>query len=900
MLTSSPYLSDLAARLPDTVAALEQQGPDAVCDAALGALAALPPDLPRAALAAALREAKAKIALATALADLEGAWDLGQVTQALSDLAEGALRAATAHLLLAAHRRGELGLPHPAAPARGSGFVVLAMGKLGGRELNYSSDIDLILLYDPAAHPGREAELGPVFARLARDLVALMAERSAGGYVFRVDLRLRPDPGATPPAVALPGALAYYESLAQTWERAALIKARPVAGDLALGRRFLDAVRPMIWRRYLDFAAMADIRAMKRRIDRHRGFTLGVGDLPGHDLKLGQGGIREIEFCAQALQLVWGGRDPALRVAPTLAALAALEAAGHLPAAEVAALGEAYRFLRRAEHRLQMVEDRQTHRLPETEAGLDRFAGFFGFADPAAFRAETLRHLGAVQTIFSGLFREEAGAAPADALPAWAGPGEAPWEGWLAGRARAFRSERGRALLRDLLPSLLDSVARQPDPPAALRRLGELFERLPAGVTFLSTLRHNPALIERLGDVLGAAPWLADHLATVPSALDGLVAPLAGDPGVGRLLRAQMRDARGFDDALAIASRFVRGEAFAIAVGELAGTLDVDAAGAARTALADAVIVSLLPRVMREHEGRYGTVEGGGMAVVALGKAGSGEMMAGSDLDLMLIYDHAEDGESSGPRRLPASQYYARAAQALVGALTVPTRDGPLFEVDMRLRPSGRAGPVAVSLASFRRYHAADAWVWERLALTRARVVAGPGWLRRRAAAAIMEALGQGDPARVRPETVAMRARIARDLPARGPWDVKLRAGGLIEVEFVVQALQLLHARDPALLSPCTRVAAARLAASGALAAADAGTLIEADRTWRAVQGMLRIMFGREIPARLGAPALEKLSAAAGLGGAAASEAGLLEALDLLAARVRGIFVRQLGEVPAL
>ncbi len=1021
----SPYLADLAQREPDTLAAILSHGPDAVCDLALGTLTDVPPTLGRAQTAALLRAAKRRVALATAVADISGAWSLAQVTGALSDLAEGALRVATSHLLRATHDRGELRLRHPATPSRASGFTVLAMGKLGARELNFSSDVDLILVFDPEPHAYNADALSATFARLARDLVGLMQARDAGGYVFRTDLRLRPDPGSTPLAVSLPTALAYYEGAAHSWERAAMIKARPVAGDLALGRRFLDAIRPFVWRRHLDFAAIADIRAMKRRMDEARPSPPAGGTpakrLLGRDLKLGQGGIREVEFCAQTLQLVWGGRNPALRCAATCDALAALAAAGHLPAETAATLAGAYALLRRTEHRLQMVHDRQTHSMPDTTAGLAAFAAFMagcsarggslvagpgdlpepaaGLASPPDTRREapesepervaglTRRRGGAcatvsasvgaqrqvmqgrlktapgeaagstpdrvahggtegaqpgaaaamsertpageaskvpagaseaasgcvassraedadgglqqtgtdslpdlavwephgfavvlasrmdqVHAIFAGVLAQPA-AVPDEAEPGPAMPGAsepvasepavpatpaaaactagaaAPvWQSWLAGRPRALRTERARDLLTELLPALTAVMQRQPNPPAAWARLDEFVYRLPAGVQIFSLLRHNPALLDRLGDVLGAAPSLADHLASVPAALEGLMAPQDVDPAPGRALAAQLHDARAPDEALAIASRFVRGEEFRLAAAELDGRIDQDQAGKARTALAEAAIRQILPLVLRDHVRRYGRLAGSGMVVVALGKAGSREMMAGSDLDLMLVYDHPDDvQESSGPVRQAPSQYFARAAQALVAALTVPTRDGKLYEVDMRLRPSGGKGPVAVSLAAFERYHRESAWTWERLALTRARVVAGPARLRARVAGAIATALAQGDPASVLPDTLAMRRRLLAEAPHPGAWDVKHRRGGLMEVEFIAQALQLRGAGAGA-HSPVTRVALARLAQAGLLAQDDARKLIRADAMWRAIQGLLRITLGRAVP----------------------------------------------------
>ncbi len=927
---NAPYLADLALRESAALIDICRAGPETVVAHALAALAAVPPAAPRPRVAAALRAAKRRVALAVAVADIAGAWRLERITAALSDLAEAALTLAVAHLLRAAHGAGEITLPDPAAPARDSGLIVLGMGKLGGRELNYSSDIDLVLLHDPEAGLLAPDAAGAFFARLARGLVGLMEARDADGYVFRTDLRLRPDPAATAPCIALPAALAYYESMAQNWERAALLKARPVAGDLAAGTAFLAAIRPFVWRRHLDFAAVADIHAMKRRIDAERGGGGGPATDPsariaGHNVKLGSGGIREIEFLAQTLQLVWGGRDPSLRSVATLEALRALVRAGHLGRRAAGELAAAYRFLRRVEHRLQMVADRQTHSLPDNRAALERFALFFGAPPAAAFAAVLLRHLERVRHNYRALFElvppppgapppaldfsgtEEIPAATAATLaglgytdPAAAG---AVVRGWQAGRLRALRSERARELLGSLLPALLAAFARQREPDAALARFDGFLSRLPAGVQLLSLFQRNPALLERIAAVLGAAPSLSEHLARTPAALEGLLAPEA-DADYARLLRVRLADAGALEDAIAIIRRTVREEDFSLSVATLEGRLDADAAGARRADLADAAIDALLGRVLADFAARYGRVPGGGLAVVLLGKAGGREMMAGSDLDLLLIYDHSpQASESRGGRALPASQWFVRAVHAFIAALTAPDASGPMYAVDMRLRPSGNKGPVAVSLASFMQYHAAPgsgAWTWERMALTRARVVAGPAALRARVAAAIRHALAAGGPAAaIRADAAAMRARLARDLPPRGEWDTKHRAGGGIEVEFVAQTLQLVHARDhPGLPHPTTRIALERLGAAGLLAGDAASVLTGADRAWRTVQGMLRLTEGRAPGSRLSpasAEALLRATRAAGI--AAVDVAGLRATLDALARDVRALFVRHVGEI---
>jgi glutamate-ammonia-ligase adenylyltransferase len=926
---NSPFLADLAVREAGSLRALIAAGPDAAVAGAMAELGAFAPSARRDRVAAAMRRAKRVVALATAIADIGGIWSFERVTAVLSDLAEATLSLATAHLLRAAYDVGELRLPHPEDPARGAGFTVLGMGKLGARELNYSSDVDLVLLYDPAAPLYTEAReghaMGGFTSRIARGLVSLMEARDADGYVFRTDLRLRPDPAVTPPAIALPAAITYYESMGQNWERAAMIKARPVAGDLALGAMFLEAIRPFVWRRGLDFAAVADIHAMKRRIDQYKGGALAEDGDPlarigGHNVKLGEGGIREIEFLAQTLQLVWGGRDPALRVPTTLGALRMLVRAGHVPREAARQLGAAYRFLRRVEHRLQMIGDRQVHELPRRREELARFTIFMGYADPADFAVDLLDHLRQVRARYAEVFElvpellaptetgleldfSGVGAAPAETGATlrslgFNGPERivAAVRGWQAGRVRALRSSRARELLGQLLPRVLAALARQPQPDAVFNRFDAFLARQPAGVQLLSLFQRNPALLDRIAAVLGAAPSLADHLARHPAALDGLLSP-DENPDPARLLRGRLRDARLLEDVIEITRRTVREEDFTISVATMEGRLEADEAGLRRTAIADAALGVLLPPVLADFSARFGRVRGGAMAVVALGKAGGREMMAGSDLDLMLIYDHpAQVTESRGARRLPASQWFVRASHAFIAALTAPGVDGPLYQVDMRLRPSGNKGPVAVSLGSFRRYHAEAAWTWERMALTRARVVAGPPALRATVEAAIAEALAQaGDPDRIRTDAAAMRARMLRDLPPEGPWDVKLRPGGQVEVEFIAQVLQLINARKaPELCSPTTRLALVRLAEAGRLASEDATLLIRADHVWRTVQGMLRITVGRGASETLPDATARALLRAVG---EPVDLPALRATLDELARQVRAAFARYIGEI---
>ena len=642
--------------------------------------------------------------------------------------------------------------------------------------------------------------MGGFTSRIARGLVSLMEARDADGYVFRTDLRLRPDPAVTPPAVALPAAITYYESMGQNWERAAMIKARPVAGDLALGAAFLEAIRPFVWRRGLDFAAVADIHAMKRRIDQHKGGALADGARPvgAHRRPQREAGRRRHPRDRVP------GADPAAGLGRPRSGAARPDHAGRaarcwrapatcraMPRANWRA---AYRFLRRVEHRLQMIADRQVHELPQRPAELARFATFMGYADAAAFAAELLRHLRQVRARYAEVF---------ELVPELLAPGRARRWSWISA-ASTPRPKPPSAALR--------SAWASPTPSASSRRCAAgrrgtcgrcarrarancwrsccraCWPRSPASrsPTRCSTGSTRswrasrpacsccrcssaiPGLLDRIAAVLGAAPSLANHLASHPAALDGLLSP-EENPDPARLLRGRLRDARLLEDVIEITRRTVREEDFSISVATMEGRIDADEAGLRRTAIADAALGALLPPVLADFAARFGRVRGGSMAVVAMGKAGGREMMAGSDLDLMLIYDHpAEVSESRGARRMPVSQWFVRAAHAYVAAVTAPGVDGPLYEVDMRLRPSGNKGPVAVSLGSFRRYHAEAAWTWERMALTRARVVAGPPALRARIEAAIAEALAHAGDAGPHPRRCRVDARAHAARPAAG------------------------------------------------------------------------------------------------------------------------------------
>lgn len=866
---NSPFLANALVREPALLADLAQRGPDeAWLDLLTVTSATLSAENDGSVIAGGLRRAKRQAALLIALADLAQAWDLERVTGALSEFADRAVDLALGHLLRQAEQTGDLALAHPEDPGRDSGVIIIGMGKLGARELNYSSDIDLIVLYDEEklAYRG-SSSLGGFMVRLARNLVKLLEERTAEGYVFRTDLRLRPDPGSTPLAIALAAAETYYEAFGQNWERAAMIKARAVAGDRQAGEGFLKTLRPFVWRRNLDFAAIQDIHSIKRQINAHRGGARIA--VEGHNIKLGRGGIREIEFFAQTQQLIWGGRLPALRRSGTCAALDALADAGQVSPEAKRELQDSYRFLRTLEHRLQMIEDAQTQTLPAEPEKLNELAVFLGGDDPDAFRETLLGHLGRVEGHYARLFEDAPDLGSSDGSLIFTGIENDPEtlatltrmgftnaeavcstiRGWHHGRIRATRSTRARELLTELTPALLAALARTDNPDAAFVKLDDFLARLPAGVQLFSLFANNPSLLDLLVEIMGNAPRLAEQLARHTALLDSVLSQSFFEPPPPAAQWAEELDAllaheTGFEESLDRLRRWTNDQKFRVGVLTLKGRLDAPASAGAFTALADVALARLVPQVEAEQVRAHGGFPGSELAVLALGKMGGGEMTATSDLDLILVYETPPEAEQSdGLRPLAPSTYYGRLTQRLMNALTALTPEGCLYEVDMRLRPSGRAGPLAVSLESFARYHAESAWTWEYQALTRARVITPPSPLRDKVEAAIKAALGRArDPQALLRDVADMRKRMAKEHPGRSFWDIKHRRGGLVDLEFIAQYLMLREAHaDPLVLSANTGGALANLARAGRLEAAAAGDLLAAFRLWSAVQAMLRV-----------------------------------------------------------
>ncbi|MHC0053162.1 bifunctional [glutamine synthetase] adenylyltransferase/[glutamine synthetase]-adenylyl-L-tyrosine phosphorylase [Actibacterium sp. D379-3] len=843
----SPYLAGLMVREADWLAAALSGTPEAAFAGLLSDVRGL--DLDQ--LKPGLRRAKRRAAVLIALADLAGVWPLETVTGALTDLADLCIDTTLTRLISAEIARGKLPGMGTDDIATAGGMVVLAMGKQGAHELNYSSDIDLICLFDQDRFdPADFHDARAGFIRVTRKLTAVLSDLTGDGYVFRTDLRLRPDPSVTPVCLAMEAAERYYESLGRTWERAAHIKARPCAGDLAAGQAYLDRLRPFIWRRHLDFAAIQDAHDMRMAIREHKGLH-GALCLEGHDMKLGQGGIREIEFFTQTRQIIAGGRDPDLRVRGTCDGLARLADKGWVPGDVAATLTEDYRAHREVEHRLQMVNDAQTHALPTSAEGFDRIARFMGQGDTAAFRAGLTDRLRQVAGLTEGFFAP--GAAPEPAAVRLSDTAAAIIARWHS--YPALRSQRAVALFARLRPDILARLQKSARPDEALMAFDGFLAGLPAGVQVFSLFQANPQLIDLIVDIAATAPELALYLSRNAGVLDAVIggdffADWPGQEALQADLSAQLARVGDYEGQLDTARRWAKEWHFRIGVHLLRGVLNPDEASAQYADLAGAVLAALWPCVVAAFAEKHGAPPGKGAVVLGMGSLGAGRLTARSDLDLIVIYDADGVDASDGRRPLAARAYYARLTQALVTALSAPMAEGKLYEVDMRLRPSGRQGPVATSFPAFCAYQRNEAWTWEHLALTRARPVAGAPALAETVEAFRRSLLrDKADRATVIAGVTDMRARLAGAKPAKGIWDGKLGPGRGQDIELIASAAALCAG------SPATRLPAQLAAgvAAGGLSAQDAAALAEAYDLFRRVQVAAKLLTDAPLtPDRLG------------------------------------------------
>ncbi|HEY1735487.1 MAG TPA: bifunctional [glutamine synthetase] adenylyltransferase/[glutamine synthetase]-adenylyl-L-tyrosine phosphorylase [Methylovirgula sp.] len=829
-----------------------------------------------------LRRAKQEIALLVALADLGGVWDVEEVMAALTAAADIFVRSAL-RFVLRTNAGGR-------DPEENCGIVILALGKHGAGELNYSSDTDLIVLFDPDAGGADPQEAAQRAIAMTRRLVKLLQERTADGYVLRVDLRLRPDPGSTAIAIALPAAYGYYELYGQNWERAALIKARPIAGDRAVGAAFLARLTPFIWRKYLDYAAIADIHAMKRQIHAVRGH--GEVAVAGHDVKLGRGGIREIEFFVQTQQLIYGGKKQELRGAQTLAMLAELAREHLVTESARDDLTSAYLFLREIEHRLQMIADEQTQRLPKDDGTLERFARFCGYDSLAAFAHVFAGHLSEVAEHYARLFERAPGLSSEIGDLVFTGVSDDPEtlktltelgfkrpglaaetiRGWHFGRHPAMQSERAREILTELVPALLQSFAQSGDPDAALAAFDAALGRMKAVTELLAILKSNAQLRDLFANSLGSAPRLAEMVVRRPHVLDAAIDVNRLDANLeagtfSRRLAAQISAQANTEDFLDLLRDFQQEESFLIGLRLLADLISADDAGTGYSNLAEAVVEASLSHLLAVFAEKYGRVRGARCVILGLGKLGSREMTAASDLDLILLYDFDPDHPlADGPQALDAVRYFTMLTQRLISSLTVNTKRGLLYEVDLRLRPSGRKGPVATQFSSFRTYQLEEAASWEHLALTRARVIAGDAGLRSEVEAARTAILSRAPAPMLRTEVAEMRQLIGQEKHQRGTFDLKYGTGSLIDIDFIAQYLCLAHAQDDrAMLATNPTVMLKRAQQAGYISREQGETLLAARQLYTDVMQVLHTLIGPALTAPLNEGIDRRLAAAAGL-----------------------------------
>jgi glutamate-ammonia-ligase adenylyltransferase len=865
----SPYLFDLiradAARLIRLLACDPEQHLAALIEKTSNEVFAAAGELEVMQL---LRRMKAEAALLIALCDIGGVWPVMRVTAALTDLATASVQAALRFLLRQEVARGRMVPADPDRLEQDSGLIVLAMGKMGAGELNYSSDIDLIVFFDPTATSlVPDIEPQPFFVRVTQALSRLLQQRSGDGYVFRVDLRLRPDPASTQVAISTLSALHYYEREGRTWERAAMIKARPCAGDPKAGEALVSELAPFVWRKHLDFAALADVHDMKRQMQTYRGQSEIA--VEGHNVKVGRGGIREIEFFAQTQQLIAGGRHPELRVRPTLAALKVLATSNWITFQAHDELAAAYEFLRRVEHRLQMIADEQTHALPEDAEAMERFAHFFGYEGRAAFARDLLGHLNTVQGHYSKLFEgDPTGTEKLPDVDYGAGPDDPRLldhlatlgfkkplmvaktvQQWMQGDYRALRVEATRSAFVEFIPGLINGLAHAEDPDDAVTAFDRFLGALQRGGRLISLLSQNRDLVALVAVILGAAPRLGDMLARQPQIMDGLIDPrffgaMPDQKELSARLAATLKEAHSYEDFLDRLRLFGQESLFLIGTRILSGTVSAQQANVAFADVAEGIVHTVHGLVTDQFAAQYGRIKGQETAILAMGRLGGREMTASSDLDLILLYDFDhEQPDSDGERSLHGAQYFARLTQRLISAFTTRTNYGVLYDVDMRLRPSGRAGPVASRVDAFADYQEREAWTWEHMALTRARVISASPQLRGRIEAIIRAVLTRPrDPAGTAADVADMRRAIALEKGEDDVWDLKLAAGGLVDIDFIAQYLQLVHAAEkPEILSVSTLQVLDNAARLGVLAQPETEILRSAARLYHDLTQILRL-----------------------------------------------------------
>jgi [glutamine synthetase] adenylyltransferase / [glutamine synthetase]-adenylyl-L-tyrosine phosphorylase len=791
-----------------------------------------------------LRRFKYREMLRIAARDLNGLAPLEEVTAELSGLAAATLQ--IAYEVARRHLIAEHGIPLMVTSSgmQEADLVIIGMGKLGGRELNFSSDIDLIYFYSSdkgetsgvktgEGEPKGKISLHVFFVKLAEMITKAISQITEDGFVFRTDLGLRPEGKSGDLAVSLRSAEIYYESWGQTWERSAMLKARPVAGSIELGENLLNTLGPFIYRKYLDYTLIEDMMAMKKKIDASL-----VREREREDnIKLGRGGIREIEFFIQALQLVYAGKNPTLRERNSLLSLLSLAGANIIKAADCLALSEAYCFLRIVEHRIQVVQERQTHNLPSKEEEMQALARRCGFLRPNGldrFREVLDGHRKKVSAIYGDLFlsqdkklQEEISPeiyifldprADSDLIKDMLAERrfenvDTAYENLLLlrdGPTHAHLTERGRRLLEKIAPLFLQEIFFTPDPDMALANLEKFLRAVGPRSSFYALLAENRELLRLLVSLFGMSEFLSQIFILHPELLDNMVSAatlsLSSDRIIsGEELLAQLQQAEYFEDRLDELRRFRHEGFLCIGMDDIRGNLSQTDIAGRLTKLAETCLNAAhnLAKFELSRFGRPTCIDASGtereadFAILGMGKLGGGELNYHSDLDIIYVYDY--QGTTDGEKKISNHEYFAKLGQKIISILSTPTREGYVYKIDTRLRPSGNAGPLVTSLESFTNYHRTEAHPWERQALTKARVMLGGEALKADIEAIISDTVyGRSADEEVRNEIHRLRMRMEHELAREkeGSYNIKTGRGGMVDVEFIVQYLQLKHGMD--------------------------------------------------------------------------------------------------------
>ncbi|MBE9504699.1 MAG: bifunctional [glutamate--ammonia ligase]-adenylyl-L-tyrosine phosphorylase/[glutamate--ammonia-ligase] adenylyltransferase, partial [Proteobacteria bacterium] len=850
-----------------------------------------------------LRLFKRREYLRVGIRDLLELAPLEEVMEEISDLASACLEAAlhaSKNML-----NKEYGRPtyiNGDSVEKEAGFVILGMGKLGGRELNFSSDIDLIFLYttekgetegieDNGGKLVNRISLHQYFVKLGGMVVKAMNDVTENGFVFRVDMNLRPDGQSGDLSISLRGAETYYEAWGRTWERSAMLKARPVAGDIGLGDTFLASMRPFMYRKYLDYGAIEEIGAMKKKIDA----KIARDDQTLRNLKLGTGGIREIEFFIQALQLINGGKLEAIREKNSLMSLKKLNEANLITKEEEDNLTGAYTFLRKVEHRLQIFQERQTHTLPADKNQLELLAKRVGYRDNALemFLEDHRRHTENVKTIYSTLFHEAAEKLEEEKSPeilelleglctddeaverlssyGFEKPSQALKNLPLLWNGPPFAhfTEKSRSVLQRLAPLIFKEIIATPEPDIALNRFEKFISSVGSKATLYSLLAQNHHIIKLIVGLFGTSHFLSNIFLSHPDILDSIVSSDVSSWIKSRQIMEKELDLLidaldNYEDQLDALRRFRNLEILRIGINDVYGEIDIQEVSSQLTWLAEVALNKAYQMAIRQMKEKHGIpqttvndpLQEASFAIIAMGKLGGEEMSYSSDLDIIFVYSGR--GETSGSyedkgdlKIINNHEFFAKVGQRIISILSTPTREGYAFKVDTRLRPSGSAGPLVTSLDAFEEYHKQSAQTWEKQALTRAREVAGDMTLGKHVMAIIDENLSKEpitDERVMEIDRIRKRMEFELAKEKEGTYNIKTGKGGLVDIEFIVQFLILKHgASKDAVRSPNTRIALKNLAEAMILPEEDYEVLSNAYLFLRRVENRLRIVHDQSV-----------------------------------------------------